>query len=69
MDIAPRKRVETAVWRLGGVAQLAGALGVSKQAIWKWQAKDEIPAKWQSTLLDIAKQSGIELTAEDLIGG
>ena len=58
------------VVRLLGVKRIAAACDLTANAVWKWKnAKGgTIPSKHQPAILRLAKERGVELTAEDVIG-
>ena len=51
----------------GGQTALASAIGKRQSTVAYWVKTGAIPAKWQSVLLNLAKQRDIALTAQDLI--
>lgn len=63
----PAERAE----RLLGAKRIAAACNLTTNAIWKWRTVGDglIPAKHQATVLRLARELGIELTAEQVIGG
>jgi len=54
--------------KFGGQSALAKLLGKRQSTVQHWYANG-IPAKWQAPLLELAKEKGIELKADDFIGG
>lgn len=67
---------EYAVHVFGGVKKLARILGMEPTNISRWQRSRHeggprglIPNKKQKVVLDIAKERGLDLTAEDIIYG
>jgi hypothetical protein len=53
--------------RFGGPSALARLLDKTPSTVAYWARIGVIPAKWQATLLMLAKQQGISLTPEDFI--
>lgn len=55
----------------GGVRKTAAALGYVPSAIskWRWQGGGNIPTVAQELIYDIAREQGLDITAEDLIKG
>ena len=56
--------------RLLGAKCIAAACDLTTDAVWKWktQGRGLIPARYQQTVLDLARSRGIALTADELIG-
>lgn len=54
---------------------VASALGVTRVTVWRWaQPADRgtggiIPARYHAPLLRLAKERGVNLTADDLVSG
>jgi hypothetical protein len=60
----------------GGVRKLARILGMTPTAVYLWQKKRNpknpfglVPSKKQREILNLAKERGLDLTADDLIYG
>jgi len=53
--------------KFGGQSALARLLGTRQSTIQHWY-NNRIPAKWQKTILDLAKEQEISLKAEDFFG-
>lgn len=51
----------------GGQSALSRLLGIKQNTISYWISRDSIPTKWQSALLQKAKEMGIALYANDLL--
>ena len=51
----------------GGQSALATALGRGQSTVGYWAKVGVIPAKWQSTLLDLARERGLPLAASDFV--
>lgn len=58
-----------AIAAFGGVRPCARAAGRSASCVIAWRKSGMVPAGVQATLLKIAKATGRDLTAEDLIAG
>jgi P63C domain len=56
---------EKIIEKFGGQTALAALLGKGQSTIQHWAKTGVIPAKWQSQLVHLAKEKGIELTAAD----
>lgn len=58
------------VIRLLGVKVIAEACGLSTWAVYRWPATTlgHIPHKYQPTIYELARQRGLPLTAEEIIG-
>lgn len=55
--------------RLLGVKRIAFACDVTTDAVHKWGARNGlIPAPYQAAVFRLAKQQGVDLSAEDIIG-
>lgn len=54
------------VRRLGGPCELGRKLGIRSQAISGWVRRDRIPMDRVPTLLGLAREQGINLTAYEL---
>lgn len=57
--------------RFGGYKELAVALGVQRDVVWRWihEADRGIPWRRQKQILTVAKAAGIVLTADEMIHG
>ncbi len=53
--------------KFGGQSQLANLLGKTPSTVQYWATSGTIPAKWQATLLTLAKEQGIELYPGDFV--
>lgn len=53
----------------GSSRELGRLLGVSNTTTWRWLDKGLVPSKYHNTLLDLAEQMGLTLTADDLVRG
>ena len=56
---------EKIIEKFGGQTALATLLGKGQSTIQHWAKTGVILAKWQTQLLNLAKEKGIELVAED----
>jgi len=54
--------------KFGGQSALARLLGKRQSTVQHWYVNG-IPAKWQAPLLELANEKGIDLKADDFIGG
>jgi hypothetical protein len=52
---------------LGGQTALAAALGKGQSTVGYWAKVGVVPAKWQEPLLNLAREKGIDLTANDFV--
>jgi len=52
--------------KFGGQSALARLLGKGQSTVQHWY-NNRIPAKWQRPILDLAKEEGVSLTAEDFL--
>jgi hypothetical protein len=64
----------TIIEKLGGYRAVSAALGVAYTAPYRWTYPRErggtdgrVPAKYHRVLLDLAAESGVELSAADLV--
>ena len=67
----PKRVVDVVIERFGGVSKLADALGhkhPSTVSEWRRRKSGNIPAEHQKAVLAAARDRGIELTADDLLG-
>ena len=55
------------VQKFGGQSALAKLIGKGQSTVQYWTKTGAIPAKWQSRLLQIAQEHGVELTAADFV--
>jgi hypothetical protein len=70
VDVA-YERPAAKVIRLFGVESIAEACGLSPWAVYAWQSRKRpghIPAAYQATIYDMARQRGVPLSAEQIIG-
>lgn len=51
----------------GGQTALAAALGKSQSTVSYWAKVGVIPAKWQEPILNLAREQGLELSANDFV--
>jgi hypothetical protein len=58
---------EKVVAKFGGQTALAKLLGKTQSTIQHWCKAGNIPAKWQSKLLELAETSSIDLSPSDLV--
>ncbi|WP_375594608.1 carph-isopro domain-containing protein [Algihabitans albus] len=62
------EQVNEVVRRFGGAAALADELGLgTTKAVEQWIRRGHIPGKWHLTLLEMARDRGVSLTAEELL--
>jgi hypothetical protein len=59
---------ELIIRKLGGVRTAARLLGKPPSTVQDWKRSGLIPAKHQAAVLQCAREAGLEVTAEDLIG-
>lgn len=52
---------------LGGVVRVSELRGVNRSAVWKWSRSGIIPLKHIRPLLRVAREKGLDLTAEDFL--
>ena len=58
---------ENIVARFGGPSVLGGLLGgVRQNTVSMWVLRGSVPGKWHLTLLRLAREQGIELSADEL---
>lgn len=55
------------IQRFGGASALARQLGKTPGAVQYWARVGTIPARWQATLLALARDQGIDLSPSDFI--
>ncbi len=60
---------EFVIYRFGGVGKLARALNLHRSTISKWKGMEGIPSPWLRPILEKAKSTGMDITANDLIMG
>jgi len=67
---------EVVIAKFGGVRELARALGKDPSTVHRWNTPAEkggtggrVPSKVQTRLLELARQRGVALSADDLITG
>lgn len=53
--------------RFGGQTALAKLIGKGQSTVGYWAKAGVIPAKWHGVLLDVAKRTGVPLSAQDFI--
>lgn len=61
--------VRDIVNRFGGQSALARMIGKGPSTVAYWVRENTIPSKWHSTLLELARERGINLTSADLVMG
>ncbi len=56
--------------RLLGAKAIAARCDLTTDAVWKWPKRDggTVPARYQPTILSLARDRGIRLTPEQIIG-
>lgn len=54
--------------KFGGAAALSELLGLPYQTVAAWKRRGIIPARHQRAILLAARECGIDITADDLIG-
>ena len=54
--------------KFGGQSALSALVGKGQSTVAYWTKTDVIPAKWQTTILELAASKGIDLSADDFIG-
>lgn len=65
-----RTPYEVVIDKFRGVRKLAHALGIDNHtSVLRWKDKGLIPAHHQERVLTVAKERGIDLTAEEVIFG
>lgn len=69
-DTPPVETPAAKAVRLLGAKRIAPACDLTTNAVYKWAnfGDGRIPAKHQGQVLALARQMGVSLTAEDLIG-
>jgi hypothetical protein len=55
------------IQKFGGQSALARLIGKGQSTVAHWAKTGSIPSKWQSVILRIAAESGIEMTASDFV--
>lgn len=60
--------IKNIVNRFGGQTALARKIGKGQTTVSHWVKTGIVPAKWQPILLELARDEGIPLSAEDFIG-
>lgn len=58
---------ERVISKFGGQVALATAIGKRQSTVQHWKKTGLIPARWQSTLLQVARERGIDLGPSDFI--
>jgi len=53
--------------KFGSQSALADLIGKGQSTVQHWAKTGRIPAKWQSTLIDLANQQGLDLSPSDFI--
>ena len=53
--------------KFGGQSALAQLIGKGQSTVQYWSKSGQIPAKWQSELINLAKEKGVNLTANDFL--
>lgn len=53
--------------KFGGQSALAALIGKGQSTVQYWSKSGAIPAKWQSKLLALARDQGVDLTAADFV--
>jgi hypothetical protein len=66
MHITP---VQCVIKAFGGVRKTARAIGRTPGAISLWKHRDWIPSEISALVLKKARESGLDLTAEDVVLG
>ena len=59
---------EGVIEKFGGQCALARLIGKHQSTVQHWANSGSIPAKWQSRLLQLAREQGVELSTADLVG-
>ncbi|GBD24448.1 Inositol-3-phosphate synthase [bacterium HR29] len=69
MDAAtgPENPAERVIRRFGGQSALAALLGRRQSTIHYWAKTGRIPARWQNTLLRLARERGVPLEPKDFV--
>lgn len=60
--------VDRLVCQFGSQEALSAACGVTRVAVAQWKRRGNIPARHQRAILLAARERGLDITAEDLIG-
>lgn len=66
MKISPP---EVVIREFGGVRKLARLLGKNPSGISRWKRRKRVPTACQRRILELARERGVNITAEDLIMG
>ncbi len=64
----PAVMVDQVITKLGGAAEVARLIDVPYQTVAAWKRRGTIPSRHQRALLLAARERGLDITAEDLIG-
>lgn len=70
-QVEPKKPAQCAIEAFGGVRALARAVGVSPDIVSRWRSRCDgfIPRQQAVKIYQLARDRGLELTAEDLLIG
>lgn len=55
--------------RFGGIRQLAGRLGIEPSSVLRWRERGIVPSSRMADILAVARDEGLNITAEELILG
>lgn len=55
--------------KFGGQSALAKAIGKRPSTVAYWVKQDTIPSRWHQPLLELAQNTGVDLSPGDLVGG
>lgn len=58
---------ENVIAKFGGQTALARLIGKKQGTVYHWSKVGLIPSKWHKTILDIARENGIDLSTGDLV--
>ena len=61
--------VEICIGEFGGVRKLAKAMGIDPAAVSRWKKRGTVPSYIQKRLLDVARERGLSISADELIFG
>src|SRR5438270_12373406 len=69
VEVLAMQSAQVVIAKFGGQSALGRLLGKSQSTIQHWAEAGRIPAKWQSELLRLARENGIDLSPADFQSG
>lgn len=61
--------VEVCILEFGGVRKLAKAMGIDPAAASRWKRRGTVPSYIQKRLIELARERGLSISADELIFG